>query len=91
MKQIKPTNEEIGSLCMSLSHLMHAGIGVGDALLLLSQDEPDSASKKLLEDMAHQADEGISLAAVFQKTGCFPSYVCTLLQVGEHVGKRRKL
>ena len=87
MKQIKLTNEEIGSLCMSLSHLMHAGIGVGDALLLLSQDEQDAACKKLLEDMAHQADEGISLAAVFQKTGCFPSYVCTLLQVGEHVGK----
>lgn len=87
MKQIKLTNEEIGSLCMSLSHLMHAGIGVGDALLLLSQDEQDAACKALLENMAHQADEGISLAAAFQKTGCFPSYVCTLLQVGEQVGK----
>ena len=43
MKQIKLTNEEIGSLCMSLSHLMHAGIGVGDALLLLAQDEQDAA------------------------------------------------
>lgn len=87
MKQIKLTNEEIGSLCMSLSHLLHAGIGNGDALLLLAQDEQDAACKKLLEDMAHQADEGLSLAAIFQKTGCFPSYVCTLLQVGEQVGK----
>lgn len=87
MKQIKLTNEEIGSLCMSLSHLIHAGIGVGDALFLLAEDEQDAACKQLLEDMARQADEGISLAAVFQKTGCFPSYVCALLQVGEQVGK----
>jgi len=87
MKQIKLTNEEIGSLCMSLSHLMHAGIGVGDALYLLSQDEQDAACKGLLEDMARQADEGVSLAAAFQKAGCFPNYVCTLLQVGEQVGK----
>lgn len=87
MKQIKLTNEEIGSLCMSLSHLIHAGIGVGDALILLSQDEQDDACKELLEYMARQADEGLSLAATFQKTGCFPTYVCTLLQVGEEVGK----
>lgn len=87
MKQIKLTNEEIGSLCMSLSHLMHAGIGVGDALLLLSQDEQDAACKELLENMACQADEGSSLATAFQKSGCFPTYVCTLLQVGEKVGK----
>lgn len=87
MKQIKLTYEEIGSLCMSLSHLMHAGIGVGDALLLLSQDEQDAACKQLLEDMVRQADEGASLAAIFQKTGCFPTYVCILLQVGEQVGK----
>lgn len=87
MKQIKLANEEIGSLCMSLSHLMHAGIGVGDALVLLSQDEQDADCKKLLEDMARQADEGSSLAAVFQQASCFPPYVCTLLQVGEQVGK----
>ena len=87
MKQIKLTNEEIGSLCMSLSHLLHAGIGVGDALFLLAQDEQDAACKELLEYMARQADEGISLSAAFQKTGCFPTYVCTLLQVGEEVGK----
>ncbi len=87
MKQMKLENEEIGSMCMSLSHLMHAGIGIGDALLLMAQDEQDAACKALLEDMAHQADEGISLAKAFQKTGCFPTYVCTLLQVGEQVGK----
>ena len=87
MKQIKLANEEIGSLCMSLSHLMHAGIGVGDALVLLSQEEKDADCKKLLEEMARQADEGSSLAAVFQQASCFPPYVCTLLQVGEQVGK----
>lgn len=87
MKQANLTNEEIGSLCMSLSHLLHAGIPVGDALLLMSEDEQNTACKQVLLHMAHLADEGASLAAVFEQAGCFPAYVCTLLHVGEQVGK----
>lgn len=87
MKETILADETISSLCMSLSHLIHAGIGTGDALALLCEDEQDPVCKKLLQDMAVLGDDGISLAAIFQKTGRFPAYVCTLLTVGEQVGK----
>jgi len=87
MKEMILSDETIGSLCMSLSHLLHAGIGVGDALTLLQQDEQDPVCKKLLADMAELGDSGVSLAAAFQSSGHFPAYVCTLLTVGEQVGK----
>ena len=87
MKQVKLTNEEIGSLCMALAHLIHAGIGNGDALTLLREDEQDAACRKILAHMAELADGGAPLAAIFREAGCFPAYVCTLLDVGERVGK----
>lgn len=87
MKQVNLTNEEIGSLCMALAHLIHAGIGNGDALTLLQEDEQDAACRDILGHMAELADGGMPLAAVFRDAGCFPAYVCTLLDVGEQVGK----
>ena len=87
MKEMILQDEIIGSLCMSLSHLLHAGISVGDALMLLHEDEQDPVCKALLADMARLGDSGCSLADTFRSTGRFPAYVCTLLTVGEQVGK----
>jgi type IV pilus assembly protein PilC len=87
MKQIKLMNEEIGSLCMALGHLIHAGISTGDAFVLLKEDEEVPILSELLEQMSQSADDGAPLAVVFQETGVFPAYVCTLLEVGEQVGK----
>lgn len=87
MKQIRLNKEEISALCMGLACLIHAGIGPGDALTLMAEDEGDPAYRRLLADMARQADEGRPLAEVFRAARCFPAYVCTLLEVGERVGK----
>lgn len=87
MKQVKLTNEEIGTLCSALAHLTHAGIGTADALYLLAEDEQNAAYRQLLSQMARLADDGASLAAAFQRSEHFPGYVCTLLEVADRVGK----
>lgn len=87
MKKSTLSDEIVGSLCMSLSHLIHAGISVGDALMLLHEDEQDPLCKALLADMSQLGDSGSSLSDIFRSTGRFPAYVCTLLTVGEQVGK----
>lgn len=87
MKQRSLTMEETGSLCMALAHLIHAGIGTADALFLLAEDESDPVLHAMLQAMAQRADDGMGLAAVFHEAGCFPAYACTLVQVGERVGK----
>lgn len=87
MKPQVLTNEQIGSVCMALGHLLHAGIGTADALVLLQQDEQIPVVRQLLDRMARQADAGISLAAAAEESGSFPQYVCTLLEVGHRVGK----
>ena len=87
MKHTAFGSDNLSTLCLSLAHLLHAGIGSADALLLLYEDETDAACKAVLREMAKNADSGMSLAACFQAAGVFPHYLCTLLQVGEDVGK----
>ncbi len=81
------TNEQVCSFCTALGHLIHAGIGLGDALVLLKEDEQDAPCRQMLEQMALGADEGAPLSAVIRESGRFPSYVTTLTEVGEQAGK----
>jgi hypothetical protein len=79
--------EEISNLCLSLSTLIHAGIGAGDGLSLLAEDEETSEYKELLLQLADKADCGFSLSAAFRESGAFPGYVCGLLETGERSGE----
>ena len=87
MEQRKLTNEEVGSLCLALAHLYHAGIGMGDTFALLAEDEGDTGMGEFFLSLSRQADEGLPLTRVLRESGCFPAYVCDLLDVGEQVGK----
>jgi len=87
MTQRKLTTEEIGRACLSLAHLYHAGIGTGDALALLAEDQSSPADARFWSDLARQADNGAGLAQIFRESGYFPDYVCALLHVGEEVGR----
>lgn len=79
--------EEISNLCLGLSTLIHAGIGAGDGLSLLAEDEEPSEYKDLLLQLAEKADCGFSLSAAFKESGVFPGYVCGLLETGERSGQ----
>jgi len=87
MKQLKLDHEQLGTLCRALGQMYHAGIFAGDALALMAEDEPLEREKKLLQDMSRMADDGMSLAEIFHKAGCFPAYLCNLMTVGEEVGR----
>ena len=81
----KITHEGISTLCLELSMLLDAGVGSGDALVLVAE-ESDPGYKEMLEKMARTADEGMTLSAAFKSTERFPSYVCGLVEVGEQSG-----
>lgn len=87
MKQLRLDHEQVGTLCRALGHLYHAGIGAGDALALLAEDAASAGEKTLLQSMSRQADEGAALSQIFRDAGCFPDYVCALMEVGEQVGR----
>ena len=78
--------EVLSGLCLGLSLLLHAGVGLGDALTLLSEED-GTEHRALLARMAEQVDEGASLASAMGETGRFPAYVRGLVEVGERTGR----
>lgn len=87
MKKVRLTNDEIGALCLSLSMMLHAGVGPADGLSLMAEDEPEGDLKEMLKDMAAECDFGTPLDQVFARTESFPDYACALLTVGEESGR----
>jgi type IV pilus assembly protein PilC len=80
------SHEDISSICLELSLLLHAGIGVGDALALLLE-ESSQEYEELLTGIAKEVDEGAALSAALRNTGRFPVYVAGLVEVGEQAGR----
>ncbi|MBO5891627.1 MAG: type II secretion system F family protein [Oscillospiraceae bacterium] len=87
MKPKELTNEQICAFCTALEHLIQAGIGLGDALVLMKEGEQEAANRQMLAQMALRADEGAALSAVIRESGKFPGYVSTMIEVGERTGK----
>ena len=86
MDRVKLTYEDISGICAGMSMLVHAGTGTADALALVGADMENEKIKGLLEHMANEADKGLPLTQVFEKTGCFPPHLTALLAVGERTG-----
>ena len=72
------TNEEISALCLELSLLLHAGVSLGDALTLLSEEEENP----LLSGLAERVDMGAPLSEALRESGAFPTYVSGLVETG---------
>ena len=87
MKKLKLSYNELSGFCRSLAVTLHAGVGMGDSLALLAEDEPSGGLRELLTDMGAQVDEGLTLSAAMKQTGVFPVYLTGLLEVGERAGK----
>lgn len=80
----KATNEEIAGLCLELSLLVHGGVGLGDALTLLSEEAEDNGE---LSRLAERVDGGGSLSSALRESGRYPAYVSGLVETGERTGR----
>ena len=73
MRETMLSNEFLADFCRELSLLLHAGIGVGDGLYLLAEDEPEKERQKLLHTMADQASEGWPRQRSWKRLASFPA------------------
>ena len=87
MTRRKMDHEALGVFCRCLGQMYHAGIGAGDAFALMAEDAASAADRELLQEMVRLADGGLSAARIFHKTEAFPPYLCSLMLVGERVGR----
>ena len=86
MRTKKLSNLEIADLCRELALLIHAGVGIGDGLVLLREEEQEPEHKAMLSEMAQQMDAGAFLSQAMEETGKFSATVIGLVRVGEMAG-----
>lgn len=86
MRTKELSNLEIADLCRELALLIHAGVGIGDGLALLCEEEQEPVYKGMLSEMAQDVDAGAFLSQAMERTGRFPTIVTGLLHVGETAG-----
>ena len=80
------SHSEIAELCRGLALLLHAGIGLGDGLFLLAEEEKGELHT-LLTQMGQQMDSGAFLSTAMTETSAFPPYVVGMVKVGERTGR----
>ncbi len=81
------SNEYVSAFCLEMALLLHAGIGTEDGLYLLAEDEPSNANKKMLKHMAEVVGDGSPFSEAVRQAGCFPQYVCDMIDTGEMTGR----
>ena len=72
--------QQTADFCLSLSMLLHAGIGTGDAVALMAEEDSS------LHSMTALLDEGVTLSDAMRQSG-LPDYAWSLTEVGERTGR----
>jgi len=87
MKRNKLTYDELSRFSRALAVTLHAGVGMGDSLALMAEDEKNNMLGTALTEMGGRVDGGLSLSAAMGKSGLFPAHMTGLVEVGERTGK----
>ncbi len=87
MKRYLLSHDEISTLCLELSMLIHAGADCASGFALLALETEDGHLCALLNDMARKMDEGVPLARVVEESEAFPRDVSAMLRIGESTGR----
>ena len=89
MKMIakKPySSRELSAFCLQISILLHAAIPLDEGLYVMAEDAVLKEEKKLLVQMAEDAELGTPFSKVLENTGVYPLYVIRMAKLGEETG-----
>lgn len=82
---MKLTHSETAYFCRQLALLLHGGIGIGDGLLLLAEEETGQLSG-LTEKLGALLGDGMTLADAMEASGAFPASLTGMVRTGEQTG-----
>ncbi|ADL03903.1 type II secretion system F family protein [Lacrimispora saccharolytica] len=86
-KAKKPySSRELSAFCLQISILLHSAIPLDEGLSVMAEDAVWEEEKKLLMQMAEEAELGIPFSKVLEHAGVYPSYVIRMAELGEETG-----
>jgi len=87
MKQKTLSFTQLSAFCLEVSLFLRAGISISDGLHMLKQDDTNSSSRKLLEDLVAKTEKGSSFSEALKEAGVFPKYMVEMVTLAEKTGK----
>lgn len=85
---MKPlSNAELASFCGQLSMILRSGISALEGLSIMREDIPSGDGRKLLDGMIDCMETGGNFHEAVEAGGCFPSYMCNMVQLGDQSGR----
>ena len=81
------TNTYLSVFCMEMHMLLHAGVALGEGLLMLQDDEQDEDGKAVLQGLIDELDKGEPLSSALRKAVFFPAYMASMVETGEKTGR----
>ena len=83
----KLSNSELTTFCGQLALILRSGISSIEGLSIMIEDTPEGEGKKILENLLHETELTGSLYMALEAAGCFPSYMCSMTEIGEQSGR----
>ena len=80
------SNAELASFCGQLALILRSGISVTEGLSIMLDDAPTGSGRELLQELLRCLETGGTLHEAIESAGCFPPYLCSMLELGEQSG-----
>jgi type IV pilus assembly protein PilC len=74
-------------LCTEYAMLFQSGITSSDGTMMMLDDETDKDRRRILQKLLETLDKGMSLSDALKESGNFPSYLVTMIGIGEKTGR----
>jgi type IV pilus assembly protein PilC len=81
------SDSEISAFCEQLAFMIKAGITLQEGLMLLSADVKNAKGQDITDRLLGFVEEGSSLAEALRRSGEFPSYMISMIEIGETSGR----
>jgi type IV pilus assembly protein PilC len=87
MKQKTLNSTYLSAFCLEVYLFLHAGVSISDGLQMLRDDDNDSASKALMDQLFIKLEEGSLFSEAISSVGVFPTYMLEMIVIAEKTGK----
>lgn len=87
MKYGSLANSYLAVFCMEMGMLIQSGISLDDGILMLQDDEKEKDGKAVLQTLLDNLSGGEALSMALQKSGHFPKYMISMIEIGENTGR----
>lgn len=83
----KLSNSELTTFCGQFALILRSGISSIEGLSIMAEDTPAGEGRELLEALLRETELTGSLYTALETAGCFPSYMCSMVEIGEQSGR----